>query len=562
MAMLITKFNKMIRSKVLWGGFAVIICVSFVGTGLSLRGTGCDKTYPDAVGLLFGEPVSSREFARARFFELGMRYDTTGMSEEERADLRKRIWKRIAVLRTAKSMDITVPDSEMRELIQGTPAFASASGGFDREIYRNTIESSRGVRVETFEEYLRQQLTLTKVANAVSAMAWTPPQQVENQMSDLTDTFTIQYVAITTNDLDAVPEVTREQAREFFDNNSETFEVPEQRRVRYVSFPISNYVGGTEIAIEDIQDYYYDNTNNFAMETTNGTRVLKPLTNVQDEIRAVLLRHQAVAGARSAATTFEMAMASGRGSVALSMEQAAKVHNLVIRTSELFSAYSPVPGLDVDYEFNTAAFRLTDEPEQYFSGAITGESNVYIIATETNIPAHIPEFNDVVDDVIPVAERDALEKALTEKAEGIRATIDKGLQEDKAFSNLVAELDVEMHSPEPFSLYQVRSGLGLEALSNDVENVAALVPALSKLYDGDLTEVEQGFGRRVIALVVARVPSAPFLRQMLKPRVTDTLNNMVASAVFSDWQDDLLKRAELDDFALSRREKAEKKSRP
>ena len=555
MAMLITKFNNMIRSKILWGGFAVIICVSFVGTGLSLRGTGCDREDPDTVGMLFDKPVSRREFAKARFFELGMRPDAGNITEDQREEFRKSVWKRIAVLRAAKSMGITVPDSEIRDLIQSEPAFATG-GTFDKERYRNIIQSSRGVRIETFEEYLREQLAITKLANTLAAMAWTPPSRIDEQMADLTDTFTIQYVAITTNNLERQPEVTEDDAREFFDENSELFEVPERRNVRYVAFAISNYLGGAEITNDDIQDYYYAHTNEFTAETTNNTRVLIPLTNVEDRIREVLVRREAVAEARGVATEFEMAMASGRDAAALTMEEAAEAQGLTIRTSKLFAIYEPVPGLGVGADFNRAAFKLTSDPENYFSGAITGESNVYVIATATNIPTHIPKFDDVVDDVMPAAGRNAVRTALDEKGNEIHASINEALEGGKTFSNAVTDLKLDLQEPEPFSLYQTRSGLGLESMSNHIEHIRTLAPAVAKLYEGELTGPQDAFDARLIARVVSRIPSAPFVMQMLRPRVMETLNGINSSAVFADWQDDVLAGAKLEDFAMRRRREA------
>ena len=70
--MLITKFNRMIRNRLLLAIFAVIVSAAFIGVGALTAWRGWDEQdNGNAVGELFGEKISSKEFFIARFFVLG-----------------------------------------------------------------------------------------------------------------------------------------------------------------------------------------------------------------------------------------------------------------------------------------------------------------------------------------------------------------------------------------------------------------------------------------------------------------------------------------------------------
>ena len=66
MAMMISKFHKLIQSKVVWTVFAVLISVAFVTvyTGASSSGGGADpaKELKKPVGVLWGNKISLEEF--------------------------------------------------------------------------------------------------------------------------------------------------------------------------------------------------------------------------------------------------------------------------------------------------------------------------------------------------------------------------------------------------------------------------------------------------------------------------------------------------------------------
>jgi hypothetical protein len=68
MAMMISKFHKLIQSRILWGVFLIVIVFSFVIWGMVWPSEMEEADRINAAGMLDGEPVSHGEF-RAAYIE-------------------------------------------------------------------------------------------------------------------------------------------------------------------------------------------------------------------------------------------------------------------------------------------------------------------------------------------------------------------------------------------------------------------------------------------------------------------------------------------------------------
>ncbi|MCK5676717.1 MAG: hypothetical protein KAH99_06845, partial [Verrucomicrobia bacterium] len=67
-AMMISKFHKIIQSKIVWTAFAILISVAFVGIYTGQKASGGNQrvdTKKEVVGRLYGEDVSRFEYGKA-----------------------------------------------------------------------------------------------------------------------------------------------------------------------------------------------------------------------------------------------------------------------------------------------------------------------------------------------------------------------------------------------------------------------------------------------------------------------------------------------------------------
>ena len=210
--MLITKFNRMIRNRVLWAGIAVIVALVFI-LGSSRWSGGCDRQQGEGVGEIYGERVTSHEFALSRFFAMGLR-DIPDLTPELSQRLQDYTWRRIASLRTAARMGISAGDDEIREELQRDPSF-QVNGAFHPQKYRSVLDSQR-LRPQLYESYLRQELILRKLSTVLQAAVWAPQGELARRISNLTDSITAEYTILDRTGAEA-PDVTEEDARSFYD---------------------------------------------------------------------------------------------------------------------------------------------------------------------------------------------------------------------------------------------------------------------------------------------------------------------------------------------------------
>lgn len=542
--MLITKFNKMIRNRVLWGALVALIGISMVGY-IGPR-YGCSRNRAErragtAEGSLFGKDVTPQEFSTARFYEMGMREDNAPRTPAHEEELRQRAWKRLAVLHMAGEMGITTSDEEVGEALRRDPAFR-VNGAFDKQRYQAVIQSQLRVPVEIFEEYVRKTLTIRKVVNALESITWTSPSELRSRLSNLTDTLSIQYALIPKDaSLDKV-QVTAEEAEKFYAAHTNRFTIPSKVSVRYVAFPVETGAGTNEITDTDLSAYYDDHIEEYSTTDTNGLTVALPLAEVREDIAGRLARQAALFKTKDAATEFAMTMAPDREGNAPSFTEAAAKAKLEIHTTDLFSASERVKGLDVDFDFNRTAFSLdTNDPERAVSDAIVGSNAVYVITVSSREDAHTPEFKDVSDAVMPIVTSNAQHEAFLKRASSLREGIAAGMTGGKTFMDAAKGMALNVSTTAPFSVYESMTS------SNAFKHAELIIPKLVALQKGDLSDPVETPEGVLLATVVDRKPGDFAAAQMLTPELLRTIESYRSGIVFEDWTDHLLKAGKLQD---------------
>ena len=114
--MFIYHFNRMIRSRILWLIFAIVVGATFLALPSCFTGDASGREY---AGTLGKDKISQNEYSVAsmfvdRFMRSG---DLTPAATETQ------IWAHIAAVRTAKKMGITVTPEELRSIIRSEQAF-------------------------------------------------------------------------------------------------------------------------------------------------------------------------------------------------------------------------------------------------------------------------------------------------------------------------------------------------------------------------------------------------------------------------------------------------------
>jgi peptidyl-prolyl cis-trans isomerase D len=551
--MLITKFNKMIRNRIVWWIIGGIVIITFVGF-FTPQG-GCDApSTRSQIGSLDGQPVTDNELRLARFntyLELCL---MTGrilrLTPEIDKELREEAWRRIAALRTAEKLGIKSTKEEVLVLLTRDPSFHE-NGVFSKARYQqfvmNTL-ANLGTSAAQFENYLRESIILQKLHNLTTASTWVDPSTMQRLVARYADRFSIQYVTIDSNSVtDAYVEPSDDDLRAYFNANTNEFMVPAKVSVRYVAFPISNHLAAASITADSIDDYYDTHTDEFttvdtnsASTGTNVTRTIIPLDEVRGAISNQLLWTEATQTARDKATDMIIALAPSREGNITPFEKVAQDLGLTVLTSALFDASSEFPGLDDSQDLVTSAFRLSPTPDEYVNDAVTTKDHVYVLALATNTEPYLPSFETVKKDVVAPARAKAVSDAISAKAKSMHRSFSDGLARKESFMAIARQQMLNVSTSDYFTAYSAPEALSKQEIFEE----------LSNHNPGELTEIIPVDESYMISYLLDRAPGSVEDINAVRTQLGTSNSRRLGRIIFTEFQNYLLQTGKKTDSTV------------
>ena len=530
--MLITKFNRIIRNRVLWGIYAIVVSVSFVG--MFTQKGGCISSQQDSgsAGEINGRKVSPGEFQREKSHVYLWLRMITGRnitpSAETDEEMQKQTWRRIAEMDAAKSLGFDTSDKEVVAAIQNDPMFA-VEGRFSKARYNAFVQNflgSMNAGSGTFEEYLREELTLEKIRRMVAAAVWIAPSEFEQRLRELTDSFTVQYVILNAKEATKDVTVATEAAKAAFEKDPKSFMIPEMARVSYVTFPLADFSTNIVVDASEVTNYYNEHIDRYTTTNVEGLTTWVEIDKVTPEIEKTLAHEITITRAKDAATRFVDRLIPNRDGKALPFEDAAAADNRSVATTALFGAMEHMTNLDVGLEFNEAAFALSVNPEEYFSEPVEGKKAFYVLALKEKTEHRQPEFDEVKDRAMSVALEEAKRTALTENALEAHRTLEEAVAAGDTFKNAAAKLKMEVKNTEPFTAYTAPE------LLDSPSTISAVVTR----QQGELTGVLPTKDGVLIAFVEKRVASDASAADPVRNQLRQTLNRRYSRILLTDWE--------------------------
>jgi hypothetical protein len=560
MAMLISKFHRLIQSRLLWGAFLVIIVFSFVIWGTKMPGAARREREDRSEGMLNGTAVTPEEFRRAYFnsrLAIGLMLNRMPPpSAELEKELRHTTWQRLAAERQARALGLPeTTDGEVRNAIEGQPVFQH-EGRFEEGRFvmfvRNTL-GELGFNELQFEDYLREEILLEKLRQAVAGTLLIAPTEVQQTVAAFGDQFRIDYASIPAN-TNAGTRVTLREAQALFDRDPKAFTIPEKVRVSYVEFPYANYTASATSTVDEAMNFYNEHMERFSkvVSVTNpppfgATNAAPAITKQQeripfDEVKTNIFDALKQEAARTRAADFadEFAgnLAPDKHGKCLDFATAAKKYALPVRTAGPFAAGEPVANLDEVPTFNRTAFALSTNSDERFSVGIRGATGVYVLYLDERLPAHVPNFIEIAQDALEAARSEACTKAQEAKANQVREALAKA-PPAAALAGLV----------QPFGATALTlTGTVMSARANTNENAEVLLRAAMLHNVGEVCEVQRGNdGSLLVARVTERKAADEASVKKLQPQVLTYLHRQQLRALDESFSDFLLKGGKMVD---------------
>ena len=544
MAMLITRFHKLIQSKVIWYIILGVIVVSFVGYFMPTNRAGAGLTRDQKAGELFGKKVSQSEFRRAYQNTYTWYILSSGkmipMTDKLNAALRAEAWQRLAVLRKAQAEKIPVADKEVVQQMQSLPLFCAQNGAFDVNIYKAVLQQL-GLSSRQAEELFREQIIIYKLMYRPAQAALISPYELKKAYHLYTDRFVLDYIVVPRSQVEKTVVVSKDEARKLFAESPEEFRMPAKVRVSYVELPVSNFLAKAEVPEEAVLKMYNRDIENYRIENTNTDAGVdyKKFEKVKGEITAQLKEMLArkLASEKAAEFVAEVAPKSDGGQP--DFAGAAKKSGLKVKTLPAFGLKDDLKGIDETAPFRQAAFGLENDAYTSFSDAVVGKDAVYVLSLEQRYPSFIPTFEAVEKEVTEMVREQAITKALAERALDIEKAIAEKTAAGTGFKDAVKPFALKVQTTPEFDLtteLKDKYADTLVGLCINVQQGKLCAPA----------PVKEGV---LIAFVTSRkstdaTAGLPAIRQEL----VSGLIRSRAQRLASGWQESLLREGKVKDL--------------
>lgn len=550
MTMMISKFHKIIQSKIVWGAFAILISVAFVGiTAPGSKSRSAARREQQAArvaGTLFGEEVSRKELGHAyQSVKLNYTLQYGPFRVDDKTDqlLVSSAWLRIAMLKKAAQLGMTVSPEQTVAMIQASPAFQNPqTHQFDSQTYSAALQQIRsfnGMMPKDIENHFAEEVLLRKVIRIPIQGALVTQEDILKAFHLYTDKLTAEYAAIPRGVAEA-PSVKEDDARIYYDLNLEDFRMPEKAIVHYVQFPVADHLESSEISDELVTQFYENNKQRFLIPPVDGapgtTPEYQPLEEVKDSITEQL---QQVMARRAAADLADELVAELADESVTFEEATQRLELDIVKSTPAFSLTDSVKDVDPSAPFQRAAFALENDETHYYSDPVIGRDHVYVISLVKKLPSFVPAFDVVRDDAIESARLIALERAYIEGAQKIQGEIAEAVKNGSTFADAIAKYDMEPVTTEPFD---ITSGL-------EDEFGEQIIGACVQSEQGRVTDLIATTDEFLVAYVAEKIPgdevtSLPSIRSEL----VMNLSNEKSMQMVGAWQSALLEEAQFEDL--------------
>lgn len=262
--MIIKKLNGLFHkhSRWLFGGFTVVIIVSFLGF-LTPGQFGCDFSDPESheFGVAFGKPVTYRDLREMGRNVQIINHVMSGVSNRE-IDVQN-LFGPYCLLQAAERMGIVASDKEVAEMLRQMPTLQK-DGKFSMELYNEMLAGYQkaGISAEEFNNAIRMMVMLNKLDREIAAGVVVTPGEVESFYRRLYGKYRIKGALFNADTFkDKVPRDARKM-QEFFEKNRSEYVIQAKLSALVVAFPYAGFraEAANAATAAELEKFYKANT--------------------------------------------------------------------------------------------------------------------------------------------------------------------------------------------------------------------------------------------------------------------------------------------------------------
>lgn len=516
--MFIYHFNRLIRNRILWGFFAIIIALAFVAVD------SCFKSPQDTLtaGKINGKKISADDFEQTVRAVRGFGRNRDNETSADVVD--RRAWEQIAARMTAEKDGMGSSKEEIRDALREAPGFQGANG-FDINRYRAVL-ADQGLTPAMYERLVAHQLAIMKDASLVETATWVAPMELDDELAAMTDRFTVQVASVSNRFAAAEMRLTEKDFLKYYEENKASFALPDRVSVRYIAIPVSNFVASVKVSEDDLKNYYDDHVTTFSRTTSSNTTETIPFAEVRGKILDELKLEEARYCAETSVTFNIYGKLASAGSNAL--ETVAAHEKLTIRKSPLFGAEDTLYWAENTKDFAATAFDLDPERADSRFGIVKGETSIFVIEQASKSAAHTPTFEQVQSALRPRAMAKARSEAFQSYTKELRADLSKLVAEGKSFAEAAKAKALNVSTSITYTVSDIQN--------QKFENSFSIAYGAMTLKKGEVSEaVPASPTQSLIVFIQDRQPGDALAAEMMRAQIRTGIARRRNSNLFSDW---------------------------
>jgi peptidyl-prolyl cis-trans isomerase D len=442
------------------------------------------------------EEISSTEFIGSyqRFLRSGQfPYDRQFLKtlQIDRQILNQLVSREV-MLNEAKRLGIDATANELQQKIFALPYFQD-NGNFAFNRYKTILEQN-GMTVQQFEDGVREEIIQEKLRNLITDSVTVSEREVEEEFRDRNEKSKISYVSFEPSKFITGVMLQEADFKAHYDQNKESYRVPEQRRARYLFADTATLRGGIQIPESELKSYYQQNLASYQLpEKVRASHILlktegkSPAESEKIKAKATALLLQVRKGADFA----QLAKNNSEDTVS------------AVNGGDLgaFARGAMVP------EFDQAAFGLDVGA---ISDLVKTQFGYHIIKIVEKQPAHTQTFEEVENLIRPTL----LQRKAEQKAQELADKAFTLARNNKSFEQIASELKLGIQETPLF-----QQGGSIPLIGNSPE-FSSKVFGLKEKEVGSPTRIPNGFA--LPQLVEIKAPYVPSLDEV-RAKVEDAL---------------------------------------
>lgn len=568
---------------------AILIIPAFVlwGSGSSRD----SRRMPKYAGEIFGKEVSFREF-EAQFLasrnDAFLRYGQNLNQIAQYLDFDSQTWERLILLYEADKQNIKVSDQEVVSVIRTIGLF-QRDGRFHQATYNTVLDYAFGTSPREFEEQIRDTIAIAKLREKVTAEVSLSDEEIERQYKKENEKAKAEYIFVDPAEFSEQIHPAYEELQEYYQNNKDEFQKPEQASVKYVGLLIdqAKELFPAQVDEEEIIAYYQENPDEFLKEegetteededileeeaqtqseeaeTSEETETVEEIdaaeeielpeeaqleevaelqSEAEDDPKPTDEQKEQIKEKLSAQKSLEAledkmwGVIDQMAEAPEAFEEIAKNNGLEVKESGFFGPQDLIPGIGLSYEFLNTAFSLD---LGQISDVINTAKGYFIMKIKEKKAAHVPALEEIKEEVEKAVVEQKSRELAKEKAQELSRQLNE-LMQDKSldFQKAAEKLGLELKETAEFSRSSYITGLGRSP---------ELADSIFSLKPGEVSSsLEAPSGFCILRLQeIIPVDEKVFVEE--KEGFAQGILATKKNEFFGVWRENLIQKAELKD---------------